>query len=363
MNILSYIRTARHLLPATTWLPAALVFLSLTLSCQKSPLDSPQDTPTDTQIPIEFGVADNWTKATIATEDVLKDPTNGGFKVWAWFQGSGDGGHMFTADGTKVTWQNNEWTYSPARYWINGTYDFFAVYPKDAATVKYENGAFEFDYDISNQVDLLVADRLDGDGDKTNGLENPLRYTYNGTTNPSPVDLTFQHALCQLEFKAKAKDIDLGDDEEGDEIDENVYIAILTGIEIYGVAKSATYTSLTGWNIEEATDYPSASQATYSIFKESTNLAKLDGKAIVYETGIMMIPQTITNEMFVRVSYQGGTPWEGYIPSEEWEAGKKYSYLLSIDQNAKITFEAPIVTDWVKSSGGSFIIDTSQSQN
>ena len=329
MNRSSHIRTARQLLPAASWLSAALAFLFLTLSCQKSPLDSPQDTPTDTQIPIEFGVADNWTKASLSDLATLQ---NDGFQVWAWFDGI-NSGHMFGDTGTAVTYSDIDgvWTYTPTRYWLPGIFNFFAVHPKTTA-VDPTGGDFKVSYNLGSQTDLLVANTPDIDG------------AYPPIDNG--VQLYFEHALCQLEFQAQAKPLVTPDT-------ENTYKSVLTGIEIINVVKMATYSSKVGWIIDDNVD-----KTTYSITKESQNL-KVDSP-IVYETGIIMIPQNVAG-IEIKITAHGSAPLYGTIPVPEggkWQGNKKYTYLILVDQYANITFAAPVVTDWIRTNGSSFVIDT-----
>lgn len=325
---------------------ALIATAATVISCNKHLPDPalPQGTA------IQFTTEDNWTKA-IADESTLESE---GFRVWGWFKGTTEG-HIFytnkTDDGTHVTYSNGEWTYDPEnpRYWMNGTYDFFAIYPQDLNNnVTYDDGDFKVAYNVASQEDLLVAKPPIIDG-----VNPPIE---------DGVVLGFAHALCQLEFQAKAKPIDVGSDEGGeDNVDENVYMAILTGIDIVNAAKSATYSSKSvSWT---GFEYPAEGQTTFSIVKESENLAKLEeGKTIVYETGIMMLPQksrTGSDKITLRVSYKGGVR-DAVLDITEWLPGKKYTYILVIDQNANITFETPIVTDWVKTSGGNFVIDTNK---
>ena len=332
MNILSHIRTARHLLPATTWLPAALAFLFLTLSCQKSPLDSPQDPTTTPRIPIEFGVADKWTKATISNDETLK-AADGGFKVWAWFQGN-NSGEMFGESGIGVYWDRSKsaWTYENPRYWMPGTYDFFAIHPQNAASVSHTANGYKLTYNVSNQADLIVATNA--------GID--------GSTPPDYVNLNFNHVLSQINFEARSDADDLG--------------AILYGIDFIGICdEGIRYTS--GWDASST----GVQDGEYIHNTPATDIPTDMYKPIV--AGIMMIPQTLTN-VKIRVRYYGqkADGKLGELASEpisllteectEWLPGYKYTYQIPVKHNGQIQINTPEITKWESVSGGSFIVNT-----
>lgn len=280
---------------------------------------------------IQFTTEDNWTKA-IADESTLKSE---GFRVWAWFTGA-TSGNAFGDNGTHVTYADNAWTYSPTRYWMNGSYDFFAVYPENSE-VETKDKDFTITYNVDSQADLLVATPVDAEG-------NPLT-TIDGGTYNSSVDLKFEHVLCQLEFKAISKALDLQ--------------AALYGIDIYA-SGSGTYSSANeSWTNAPGTD---------KIYTTSghSNLNGIEYQVV--ESGIMMIPQALNEVSFIIRYYGkdedgnlGEARTEVFLKNlayPQWESGKKYTYLLSVTENGQITFGTPIVTPWVNASGGSFIIPT-----
>ena len=280
---------------------------------------------------ISFNAEDAFTKAVVTgVTDIQNDPA--GIRVWDWHTSLAypNGTHTFDAAGTQVTYSDGAWTYSPLRYWLNGTYDFFAVYPSTLSVTRDANG-FNLGYSIDTQSDVLVA--------SYNGI--------NGANPPESVLLNFEHMLCQLEFAAKSKATDMQ--------------AILYGIDIKGAADAATYsTASSSW-----TGLRSTKEIAYTV-KGSDNLNGVDYTTL--ETGILMIPQNISNIEIV-VRYYGADDDNTLSPQEvtyslptstfsAWEKGKKYKYLLSVEENGQISFAAPVITDWVSASGGSFIIDT-----
>lgn len=305
------------------WIVLCLALASLA-GCSKQNISPSDGLDPSSGNPIAFEAEDAFTKAGITDNETLK--TNG-FGVWCRYEGR-TSGLMF--DGTEVTHNGKEWTYSPIRYWLNGTYDFFAVYPS-SISVNYTGGNFVFSYDIANQVDIVAAHVGNIDGNN----------------HPDPVVLNFEHLLCQLEFAAKSKATDMQ--------------AILYGIDIKGAVKTATYsTDSASW-----TDLSVSTDVVYTV-SGNDNLNGVDYTTL--ETGIMMIPQDVAGIDLV-VRYYGAddngtlSPQEATfnIPTDvvtKWEKGKKYKYLLSVEENGQITFAAPTVAEWITASGGSFIINT-----
>ena len=307
---------------------AIVLTLAVTTGCSKNSI-GPSDNLADglnpsSGTPIAFETEELFSKAEIVDDETLK---SSGFGVWCWYEG-GTSGLMF--DGTEVTHNGTEWTYNPVRYWLNGTYNFFAAYPS-TLLVNHTGSDFTFSYDVANQVDVVAA------------------YTGNidGGNHPDAVALNFKHLLCQLEFAAKSNATDMQ--------------AILYGIDIVGAVKTATYSAST----DTWTNPTVSSDIVYTV-KGNDNLNGVDYTTL--ETGIMMIPQGVGGVDLI-VRYYGAdangtlSPQERTynIPTSEvaiWEKGKKYKYLLSVEENGQITFAAPTVTEWTTASGGSFIINT-----
>ena len=304
----------------------------------KEVLDTPSDDLDQSAgVPISFSSEEASTKAEFYD---LTDMQNDGVTVWgAITSASSDNGiEVFGSRGTPLTYNQirNEWTYSPVRYWLRGNYEFCAIYPfTDNVDVNYGDlGYCILDY-ILDQTDLLVA---------SNTVES------NGISSPGTVALNFQHALCQLEFKAKSASTD------------NLK-AILYGIDIQNAAVSATFDASEGkWKDHSVSEDP------IYIVKGSDNL--ISSEYTTLESGILMLPQDFSGiQLVVRYYGIGADNSLGQqtkvctLPalndgSSEWLPGKKYTYTLSVEGNEKIVFSAPTVTPWVSASGGNFIIST-----
>ena len=320
---------------------ALIATAATVISCNKHLPDPalPQGTA------IQFTTEDNWTKA-IADESTLESE---GFRVWGWFKGTTEG-HIFytnkTDDGTHVTDSNGEWTYDPEnpRYWMNGTYDFFAVYPNAiAANVTHANDAFTFAYTLpsnaNEQVDILVASSPDIDGSDS-------------SVHESGVNLRFEHALCQLSFEATATK---SKDEEQSNTNDNLK-AIIYGIDIYA-RESGSYSSVTEEWVSSGTI-----ENIYSV-KGNDNL--IMGEWTTLESGIIMLPQNLSGAR-LEVRYYGEredktlgvcTYKHFFDSNANWEKAQKIKYQIEIARNGAILF-TPVVTPWVNASGGSFIVNT-----
>lgn len=302
----------------------------------KEVLDTPSDDLDQSAgVPISFSSDDASTKAEFYD---LTDMQNDGVTVWgAITPASSDSGiEVFGTTGTSLTYNqlSKEWTYSPVRYWLKGEYEFLAVYPFNDYVTYGDLGYCIEDYYL-DQTDLLVA---------SNTVQS------NGISSPGTVKLNFEHALCQLEFKAKSASSD------------NLK-AILYGIDIKNAALAATFDASEGkWD-----GHIISNNTIYSV-KGSDNL--ISGEYTTLESGILMLPQDFS-KIQLAVRYYGtgtdnslGQQTKVYsLPAlnggkTEWLPGKKYTYTLSVEGNEKIVFAAPTVTPWVSASGGNFIINT-----
>ena len=103
---------------------------------------------------------------------------------------------MFGTDGTTVTKNSNDWTYSETQYWINGaTYNFAAVAPKTNGGWVVKDGTTT----LKNEVTLTVTN--------TNGT-NDVLYAHSGSiegkaNNNEKVAFTFNHIMSKVKFSFK----------------------------------------------------------------------------------------------------------------------------------------------------------------
>lgn len=319
--------------------------------------------------PIAFETKDAFTKAVINNKADLEVEGNA-FRVWSWFQGTTSGA-MFETAGTPVTYAKDEngnlnWTYTPPRYWMNGTYDFAAVYPSTVSGTyePAENTTTPVilnvnDYNIANQEDLLVAFNT--------GIEGT------GRTAEDGVDLTFQHALAgvQIELRLKPEDFyEIEKDDDGNFLyDENnqpifamtdsnekipIGTAHVTKISFNNVS---TIGSLSTLNEEIAFGDWTASETKNNIaFNYTTEPITITDASTpcIKNGGLLIIPQnvaggdgemsmelivdfpSIVNEPIKRIV---SIPLKaGAAKAPRWEPNTKYIYTAVIDQNFAIDF-------------------------
>lgn len=332
--------------------------------------------------PIAFEAEDAFTKAAVSDKtDIQNDPN--GFRVWSWFQGT-TAGPMFGTEGTPVTYDANTsaWTYSPTRYWMNGIYDFAAIYPAAITTGEGEtavttpiNGTYAPastgavptltvpDFDVTSQTDLLVAFNNGTDG---TGI--------NGATPPSVVYLNFKHALTKINLKISQNFSEENGDPDNDYIVKKVtlsgvyksgtYIATPTGTSESDYTQEWNFTSTTA-TFEKVYDTPIKLR---EVTDENNNIIPL----LVWEDALLLLPQEIAADAVrIQIDYtyhlQGddeGTndkerTVEAYIPATEnlWQSGKHITYSISIASPTNIVFLTPSIQSWsTPQPGGTIII-------
>ena len=320
--------------------------------------------------PIAFETKDAFSKAVI--EDIYDLQQDGNkFLVWSWFQGT-TAGPMFTDKGTEVKYgQTTGWTYEQTRYWLNGTYDFAAVYP---STVSGEYKPAQTggtpvltvkDFDVTNQDDLLVAFNNGPDG---NGIDGSL-----GNAN-NPVELKFQHALTRINFKITQSSEDA----------ENDYY--VTGVELTGVVKKRTYT-VTPSIIETGAGNEIILNGAWTPSKEGNeetaafensfdpvHLRSDDGEFThVYgwgDDGLLLIPQEIEGQISIRVFYRydllgdadgnGTATYSDFVipnyTNYQWQAGKRITYIIPLAHQMDIVIGAPTIEPWTDPQPGGTVI-------
>jgi hypothetical protein len=223
--------------------------------------------------------------------------------------------------------------------------------------VKIEN--FKVADDPARQYDLLFSKR---ETNKTaaNMVDNGAQY-YSG------VPITFQHALSSIHFSLKTDQ----------DVTEKV---ILHSITLKNVVSKATFNE----NITNETVYASApawTLSTEAADKEEyvsftgevefpinpryvSDLAASDDPVGADKDNdeshpLLMIPQTLGNDVVVEVEYQVGTEvktrtlqlneYPASAPIIKWEVGKRYTYRLyysSSAQKSDIIYFAPSTEGW-----------------
>jgi hypothetical protein len=300
--------------------------------------------------PIAFETKDAFTKAVINNKADLEVEGNA-FRVWGWFQGTTSGA-MFETAGTPVTYAKDEngnlnWTYTPPRYWMNGTYDFAAVYPSTfSGTYKPsdENSTAPVltvkDFDITKQDDLLVA--------YNKGIQGA------GRTANDAVNLTFQHVLSSLNVQFCVDQVNI------DGVDVNVIEAEVREIYFNGVSRKGEYVG------DEWTNHSTETTRIGQVL--STRMTLTGDYQTILEEGLLAIPQEMKTGVSLYILADITLPtgqkmqksWDlplSDIPEcTEWEKGKKYLYKATLTAEADIEFEEPSVQLWIQGESTGIII-------
>ena len=258
--------------------------------------------------PILFGSTD--TRA-VADLDTLK---NQGFKVYAHFEGS-LGSASFEKD---VTYNSEQdvWGYEGIQYWIPSTqYWFTAFYPttSSAGTVKVTEQESNYhsytitNFDITKQEDIMVAQ-----------ANREVGANADAPTEGSVVKLNFQHLLACVVIAVKTK------------ID-NVTVESIT---LENIATTGTFSKAI-WTSEGTTDLNKEPKKVLS--------SGVDEYVDVVDGGFLLIPQVLDGEQKLIIE-TSNKDYETTIPVGTWESSKKYTYLLTIEQN-NINFDQPAIAE------------------
>lgn len=244
-------------------------------------------------------------------------PSGSSFRVW----GGNKGSVKNVFDGVPVTENSGVWSYGDdLRFWEFGeTYSFHAVYPAETGTdmsVSDDGTITVTSFDCSktgaDAVDLMTAAKT--------GIK------YNEGEKPQPVALTFRHELARLKFTVKSDNT----------------IATITGFKLYGVNYKGTLerpvseSEAANWTSLQActdTDTPFKSNDSFT-FNTTSGWEK-----VIFED-LMLIPDLDLTDanLYIAYRYPGETADRtAAVPLKtsaskvgKWEAGKSYSYTLTI---------------------------------
>lgn len=248
-----------------------ILFLLAAAACAACSMD--ETTEIDRGLPIDFRTA-VATRATVMDLSALE-----AFKVMAFY--SGDGSPFFKEEETiTLSGEESSKTGNSTYYWPSDDSEltFYAYAPtdlsskggkvimtdKESSTIEYEP-----DNDIKNQIDLITA-----------------MATGKRSKNEDGVELSFQHALSQIEVQA-----DYANAEDGQ------YNIIVAGVKIGNVVGSATYRFNAGAGYYGSWE-SDGEVKSYEVEYEGVSLCK-DPQSIMGSDGTwMLIPQQLT-------------PWDG----------------------------------------------------
>lgn len=313
-------------------------------ACQKNEVISemPQDNA------IGFGTyvgRDAQTKATVINETALGTQ---GLGVFAYYTGASD---YASATEPKFmynekVWNESGWKYTNTKYWPGNEQkiSFFAYAPyvstadaiitalPDANTEGDPTIGFAVPETVTNQIDLLYA--------------TPVKNAFEGTVN-----FTFNHALTRIGFKVKTA-----------RTDYRVNISSITLTGDFNTAGTLNLNTGTwsGENNETTSD-------SYELnFTTATNINSTEGVAINATEGyVMTIPTNFSSgNLSVSVTYTyeykvSDGVWAAAVNDTKdgnvtvnFEKGKAYTLVMTLDPLTPIQFNVTAVTGWDETHGG-----------
>lgn len=261
-----------------------------------------------------------------------------GFGVWAFINNSVQTNFAYM-ENVLVEYVDDEWVYSPAKYWIDDTrFSFVATYPYDEDgtiyTIDPSTGAVQLTLsNTPSAQDYLVALNTIDTGDT-------------GFNPSEAVKLQFKHLLSNVNLNIWRD----GGKHQNDQM--RIKRVILSNIR-----KAGTYSSVTDkW---APTNEKLALEYTNNTIADSDNIdgaiIKDDGKLETHgATGFrpfiekMLLPQTIdtSNSVSLKIEYelkrQNAADWEEaeletILPSITWNAGQRYTYNVVLSSVTDIT--------------------------
>ena len=216
-----------------------------------------------------------------------------------------------------------KWVYEKQPiYWeakdnVNDKYSFFAYapYADDDNGIKVDEthitGVPQLTYTVpttvEDQPDLMVA---------------IPRFNLRPTVS---VPLVMKHALTAIGFQIKGHAADYSEE--------------ITDISITGVAITGTL-AIDGSEIKW-TDLKQPTNKTFSVSLKSGDKYTVGGKIsddLLAENGyLMMIPQTLTSEAIVQITFADGSKTKINLATQTWEAGKRVTYNITLTTSGSFT--------------------------
>ncbi|WP_302458259.1 fimbrillin family protein [Mediterranea massiliensis] len=221
------------------------------------------------------------------------------------------------------------------RYWVPGTYNFYAVYPatiKDKTT--FSNGSLTVkDFDCSATgnaaVDLMTA--------------IPPSIPYEAGNEPQPVAMEFQHELARVNVTIKTEES----------------TATAVSAKMWGIGYQGNFSKSNGKAQWETLVQAAEGNTPFTRTAEAT----IDKLGIPLLNEMLLPPQNITDTqgatIYVSYRYTGDNTVKEKrvpLPAITWAAGKSYTYTLTIEPDGRIHFDPPTINEWGEAQGGIIIV-------
>ena len=265
------------------------------------------------------------------------------FAVWGWHTAAGatptdifDGEKVYR----DVTIPGSPWTYDVPRFWVEGSYDFYALHP------------YPFTEDDGSRVTATCT----ADGITSITLDSPNAdidlMTATATRNYSPanpdasaVSFTFEHLLVKVSIVVRTEGLGTGT--------VSLMNLLLTGPEL-----TATYYPQSGWS--DLPEVPEDESTLIDYKPDDPSGVVLTDKGVIIVEDRLLIPTDQPSAYSVVINYMDGSSQKtstAELPSIPiWQPGESYIYTLTI-KGDYIGFDRPLVDDWDDADGGIIIVD------
>lgn len=282
---------------------------------------------------------------TLATTDILKTEPFGIFGGKS-YDGTTNFSSVFQTDRAQlVEWKEEgttrKWTYKPPQKWERAMYyRFRAVWPYVERNVKANSSANLLSvtyHSLNEDYDLMVA--------------YATRYPLGDPEGVGQVALTFKHALAGLRFIVKYSDE--AQNKEADAITEFYLTGIYSqGQLFYGFAEANSEPESMIWDLSEYTFNVDTPQFHWTNSKGVTEGAGIpfggekNTEANVYfkktasgsDGAALIVPQKLSSQrgktyVHFRTTLGGTALHTVELPEKKLEAGKIYTFTLSINLN------------------------------
>ena len=269
------------------------------------------------------------TKAVVESEADMTE-----FAVWGWHTAAG-ATPTARFDGEKVyrDFPGSPWTYYVPRFWVEGHYDFYALYPYPAdcsgvTATCTADGITSITLNSPNaDIDLMTATAT-----RDYSPANP---------NASAVSFTFEHLLVKVSIVVRTEGLGTG-------------TVSLMNLQLTGPQLTATYYPQSGWS-----DLPEE-ESTLIYNPDDPSGVVLTDKGVSIVEDRLLIPTDQPSAYSVVINYMDGSSQKtstAELPSIPiWQPGESYIYTLTI-KGDYIGFDRPLVDDWDDADGGIIIVD------
>ena len=247
---------------------------------------------------------------------------------------------------TPLWWSSGDgmWTYGDAKYWVRGyDYSFWAVYPYS------ETPGYSLSDDKSSLE--MTGYEITAGNLRTDLMLGSARRDQTAGVDPSPVPLSLHHALAAVEFRIRNGEV--------------LPVTALKGLFFTGMKYKCDISMSESLSVSSDAyidRVPSGgnlySGATFDIPAGGMppDLTEAGYYGLYKDGAFMVVPQRVVNRGIVltfTAEYSDGSS-RGYTvdlssnttaETEEWQAGKKYTYNLTLTED-RIIFGVT-VADWV----------------